>query len=193
MWSLRKPTEAQLESFLSEQARTNFSYADVGATASGLCPKNFDDDSNQVLLGRGEDAFRRACIALQKWRQFPARWTRIIPADATLQSGKNVVLIVRVLGMWWWCSARIVYTVDDAEPVRRFGFAYGTLPEHVERGEERFTIEMNSDGEVWYAIRAFSRPRMLIARLCYPIARRLQRKFVRDSKAAMLAAAIEPQ
>jgi hypothetical protein len=30
---------------------------------------------------------------------------------------------------------------------------------------------------------------MLAARIGYPIARRLQRKFVRDSKAAMLAAA----
>jgi uncharacterized protein (UPF0548 family) len=26
-------------------------------------------------------------------------------------------------------------------PVRRFGFAYGTLPDHVESGEERFTVE----------------------------------------------------
>ena len=98
------------------------------------------------------------------------------------------MLIVHALGFWWWNSARIVYTVDETGSARRFGFAYGTLPGHVERGEERFTIEMNSDGDVWYVIRAFSRPRLLAVRIGYPVARLLQRKFVRDSKATMLAA-----
>jgi uncharacterized protein (UPF0548 family) len=189
MWSLRKPTDAQLAAFLAEQANAAFCYLDVGATAEGRRPPKFDYDCNRVLVGKGEEVFGRACDALRKWRQFPESWTRIIPAAAPLQAGTTVVLIVRALGFWWWNSARIVYTIDETGSARRFGFAYGTLPAHVERGEERFTIEMSADGAVWYIIRAFSRPRMLAARIGYPIARRLQRKFVRDSKAAMLAAA----
>ncbi len=191
MWSLRKPAEQQLESFLKAQNGAQFSYADVGATACGKCPINFDDDLNRELLGHGEDVYWRACDALRQWRQFPPSWTQIIPNDAALREGNTVALIIKALRIWWWNSARIVYTIDEAGPIRRFGFAYGTLPAHVEQGEERFTIEMSADSAVWYQIRAFSRPRILAARLGYSIARRLQRRFVRDSKAAMSAAVDE--
>ncbi len=75
--------------------------------------------------------------------------------------------------------------------MRRFGFAYGTLPAHVEQGEERFTVERHANGEVWYDLRAFSKPRYWPVRIGKPLARRLQRRFVRDSQRAMLAAVKE--
>ena len=83
-------------------------------------------------------------------------------------------------------ACRVAYTIDEHEPVRRFGFAYGTLPAHVEQGEELFSIEQWADGTVWYRIQAFSRPRFWPVRMAQPIARLLQRKFVRDSQAAMV-------
>src|SRR5262249_20824062 len=68
--------------------------------------------------------------------------------------------------------------------VQRYGFAYGTLPEHAESGEERFTVEWHeADDAVWYDILAFSRPHQLLVRLGYPLARRLQKRFARDSAA----------
>jgi uncharacterized protein (UPF0548 family) len=73
--------------------------------------------------------------------------------------------------------------------VRRCGFAYGTLPHHVERGEERFSVEWHPDDTVWYDVRAFSRPRYWPVRLAFPLARWLQRRFVTESKAAMQKAA----
>ena len=70
---------------------------------------------------------------------------------------------------------------------RRYGFAYGTLGEHAEQGEERFTVEWNRDDDtVWYGILAFSRPRKLLAIMGYPLSRSLQRGFAAASKAAML-------
>jgi uncharacterized protein (UPF0548 family) len=73
--------------------------------------------------------------------------------------------------------------------VKRFGFAYGTLAEHAESGEERFTVEWDRDEDtVWYDILAFSRPRNSLARLGYPLSRLLQKRFAKDSKAAMLEA-----
>jgi uncharacterized protein (UPF0548 family) len=61
------------------------------------------------------------------------------------------------------------------------------MPDHVETGEERFTIEWHkSDDTVWYDILAFSRPRHVLARMGYPFVRRLQRRFARDSAAQML-------
>jgi uncharacterized protein (UPF0548 family) len=70
-----------------------------------------------------------------------------------------------------------------------FGFAYGTLPGHVERGEERFLVEWDQgDDAVWYDILAFSRPNHLLTRLGYPVVRRLQKRFGRDSAATVLKA-----
>ena len=101
------------------------------------------------------------------------------------RSGRGGAL-ARILGLWWVNACRIVYLVDEQAPVSRFGFAYGTLPEHAESGEERFTVEWHEDDDtVWYDILAFSRPHQLLARLAYPYVRRLQKRFARDSAAAM--------
>ena len=84
-------------------------------------------------------------------------------------------------------ACRIVYVFEDD---RRFGFAYGTLQDHAEQGEERFSIEwLEGDGSVWYSILAFSKPRKWQARIAKPLSRMLQKKFARDSLEAMRQAA----
>jgi uncharacterized protein (UPF0548 family) len=65
---------------------------------------------------------------------------------------------------------RIVYTTDEDD---RFGFAYGTLPGHPERGEESFHI-VRTPGKVTFEIQAFSKPGELLVRVGGPIARFLQ-------------------
>ena len=47
-------------------------------------------------------------------------------------------LLARALGLWVLNACRIVYVIEEDGPLRRFAFAYGTLPEHAESGEERF-------------------------------------------------------
>src|SRR5262249_37636695 len=126
--------------------------------------------------------------ALRGWQQFPPNWTRIYPQSAPIENSQTIIVVIRSLGIWWINSARIVYVVGEHGPPRRFGFAYGTLPAHVECGEERFMIEMAADGTVSYVLHAISKPRMLLTQLGYPIVRRLQKRFVRESQAAMLAA-----
>jgi uncharacterized protein (UPF0548 family) len=74
--------------------------------------------------------------------------------------------------------------------VRRFGFGYGTLPEHAGTGEERLLIEWDRGGDiVWYDILAFSRPNQFLTRLGYPWVRRTQKRFGRASAAVMLGRA----
>ncbi len=206
------PSERQLQAFLARESQRPFSYPEVGQSNAGA-PPGYDLDHNRVELGRGPAAFEAACQALTAWRQFPAPWTRIYPANAPLAPGTTVAMLAHVFGLWWFNSCRIVYTIDDSpvlqpkgttpvlrpnntttpvlrpnNTVQRFGFAYGTLPAHVERGEERFLIEMDADGVVWYDLRAFSRPRLWLLRLGYPLARAQQRRFVRDSQQALRAA-----
>lgn len=155
----------------------------------------YDVDHNRVRIGEGRGVFGRAVEALGRWDQFPAPWTRVLAPDGTprpaVREGAEVAVLIHAAGLWWLNGARIVYTLDEEEPVRRAGFAYGTLPGHVERGEERFSVELLGDGSVWYDVLAFSRPRYWMTRLAYPLARRLQRRFVVASQAAMRQAVRE--
>jgi uncharacterized protein (UPF0548 family) len=184
MSALRKPSEQAIATFLARQEKALFSYPEVGATR-GAAPAGYDADHNRVELGEGAAVFEAACAALRRWEMFPRPWTEVLPADAPIQVGQTVVVLARMFGLWWLNAARVVYVLDEAGPPRRFGFAYGTLADHAERGEERFRVEWHSDGRVWYDLFAFSRPRHPLARLAYPLARRLQRRFQAESKAAM--------
>lgn len=183
MWTGSRATAARARRFLAAQAPLAFTYPSVGATRDGAAPPGFAVDHDRVRLGRGEAVFARACAALRAWRMFPAPWTAIDP-PAAIDAGELVAVHVRA-GGWWLNAARIVYVIDEP---RRHGFAYGTLPGHAERGEERFVVEWLADDEVWYDLRAFSRPGHWLARLGRPFTRALQRRFARDSKAAMVRA-----
>ncbi|MEX0641464.1 MAG: DUF1990 domain-containing protein [Pirellulales bacterium] len=187
MWFLKKPSDEEIQAFLARQSRQTFSYAEVGASRSGS-PTGFDLDHNRVQLGEGRAVYEAACLALSQWAMFPGSWTEICPQGVPVEEGNDVAVLFRVMGLWWVTACRIVYVVDETAPTRRFGFAYGTLPAHIECGEERFSIEWQADDTVWYDIRAFSRPRYWLTRLGYPIARRFQRRFVRESQAAMCEA-----
>lgn len=182
--SLEYPSQADIREFIARQGREKLSYPDVGASISGS-PDGYDLDHNRVCLGHGEAVFKAACAGLARWEMFPRPWTRIEPANAAIEKGTVVAMLAQVYGLWWWNACRIVYTLDESTPIRRFGFAYGTLPGHIESGEERFSVEWLANDTVWYDMRAFSRPRYWLVRLGYPLARRLQRRFVKQSQAAM--------
>jgi hypothetical protein len=89
---------------------------------------------------------------------------------------------------WLHLDARNwLFFVARYQPITKFGFAYGTLPDHTGSGEERFLIEWDqTDESVWYDILAFSRPQHLLVRLGYPMLRRRQKRFGRESAAVML-------
>ncbi len=192
--SLRRPTAGAIVVFLRDQdAAGQFSYAEHGATRdNATSPTGYTLDHNRVRLGTGEAAFAAARAALSAWRMFPRPWTMILPDAAPIRPSQTVAMLAHALGFWWLSACRIVYVLDETatagEVRRRFGFAYGTLHAHVEQGEERFSVELHADGSVWYDLRAFSRPRFWPVRLGKPLARRLQRRFVQESQAAMRAA-----
>lgn len=185
-WFARAPREDEVAEFLREVSPCAVSYAEVGASNDHAArPAGYNVDHHRQRLGDGPADFIAACEALQSWRMFPRPWTRILPERASQREGQVVAMLAQAFGVWWLSACRIVYTLDERGPVRRFGFAYGTLPAHVEQGEERFSVEQRADGSVWYDIRAFSRPRYWPVRLAKPLARRLQARFVAESLAAM--------
>lgn len=190
MFLFRKPSPSALDEFRATQAKLDFTYPAVGATAA-TPPPGYVVDRTRISLGDGEDVFQKAKAALERWEQFRLGWVQACPADSPLRVGEVVAVVARVLGVWCVNACRVVYVVDEDGPVARFGFAYGTLPGHAESGEERFLIEWDrATDAVWYNILAFSRPRHPLARLGYPLTRRSQRRFARDSVAAMLRAVV---
>jgi uncharacterized protein (UPF0548 family) len=176
------PNEAILQNFALAQQDLPFSYAAVGATKADF-PKGYDHDRNEIYLGTGDAAWESAKNAIRAWRMFPSEWAAIFPNNTPIQVGKTVVMTAKVVGVWWKNTCRIVYVVDEPN---RFGFAYGTLPAHVEQGEELFMVTREANGDIFYRLHAFSKPRFWMARLAYPIARAYQKQFVRDSKANMV-------
>jgi uncharacterized protein (UPF0548 family) len=188
MLSLRKPSAEVMRRFLAVQAKLPFTYAAVGATAQAP-PAGYDVDHTRIKLGEGEPVFQAARAALQRWEQFRLGWVEAWSPQTPIQSGEVVAVMGRAFGLWWLNACRIVYVVEEPGPIGKFGFAYGTLPGHVESGEERFAIEWDrGENSVWYDILAFSRPNRLLTRLGYPVVRRLQKRFARDSAASMLKA-----
>ena len=183
-----RPSAASIEYFLAGQRDLPLTYAPRDLTNDDRlldgAPAGFVLDHNRQWLGDGETAFLAAAAALRRWEMFPRPWTSVEPHPAPIEPERTVAVLVRTAGLWWTGSARILYIVDEP---RRFGFAYGTLPGHAECGEERFLVEQLEDNTVWYDLRAFSRPRHWAARLGQPVTRALQRRFARESKAAMAA------
>jgi uncharacterized protein (UPF0548 family) len=185
MFLLRRPSSEKIREFLAAQSRLDLTYTAIGAT-SDVLPPGYVVNHTRIKLGSGEKVFRAAKSALAGWKQFHLGWMEASPVDTAIKEGQVVVLLVRSVGLWWLNACRIVTVVDEAD---RFGFAYGTLPEHAGTGEERFLIERDpQDGSVWYDILAFSRPHHFLVRLGAPYLRVIQRRFGRESAAAMLQA-----
>jgi uncharacterized protein (UPF0548 family) len=188
MFLFSKPNQSAIRSFLAAQKDQPFSCAHVGASRD-RAPNGYVVDHNRIQLGHGAIVFERAVDALRRWRMFEMAWIELCWPDTSVEVGATVGVLVSHLGFWSLNACRVVYMVEDHGACERFGFAYGTLLEHAEIGEERFSVEFHSeDKSVWYDLYAFSRPSSPLARLAYPYVRRLQKQFARDSKIAMMRA-----
>jgi uncharacterized protein (UPF0548 family) len=185
MFLLTRPAPAKIAAFVDELQALPLSYDPIGLVERPA--PGFAVDELTAVVGSGAAAFACACDCLRRWMHFDLGWVQIAPHAPPITTGTVVCVLVRHLGFWSMNGCRVVYPIGDGE--REFGFAYGTLTSHAERGEESFTVRLSPDtGDVTYAIRAVSRPRALLARLGYPVTRRLQAKFRADSATAMARA-----
>ncbi len=117
-------------------------------------------------------------------------WTELCWPEAPIAEGTVVGVLGRHFGVWSLNACRVVYVVEEEGPsVRRYGFAFGTLPGHVERGEERFAVEWRTtDDSVWYEVFAFAHPAHPLAKVGRPFVRLAQSRFAADSLRGMAAA-----
>ena len=199
---LSRPPDEELRRHLEDQATRELSYPEVGATRQperllgrGIRVR-YRLSHGRVLLGRGTACFERARRALRGWRHLQLAAApglesfELLWPDAPVEPGRCVGVGLRSAGLWHFQPCRIVYVDEVREgPVHADVFAYGTLPDHVLRGEERFAVEHHPGNDtVWYDVLAFSRPRRLALGLAGPWLRRIQDRFAAASTAAMARA-----
>ena len=121
---------------------------------------------DEMVLGEGMDCFRRASERLMAWRahrQAGVRvgaWRTAVPGD---------VVRIRFAGT---ISPCLILRADTGE--RETRLVYGTLPGHVECGEEAFSVVIGDDGVVRGRIVAFSVHAWWPAKIGAPVARAVQ-------------------
>jgi uncharacterized protein (UPF0548 family) len=188
MFLVRRPSPEHIDRFLRQSQFLRLSYSPTGIVTAN--PVREDLDETAVVIGHGKAAFERARAALVGWKQFDIGWVETFPPAAPLVSGTVVAVLIRHLGFWSLNGCRILYSVGGLNDAARFGFAYGTLTNHAESGEELFEVFLDPQtDQVTYRIRAISWPRATLARVGQPIVRTLQERFREQSAAAMMHAA----
>ncbi len=192
MFLLHRPTPQELRAFLDAAQLLPLSYEPQALPdrTRGI----FRVDEIAVTIGHGARDFDRATTALARWAMFDTGWTEIAPAGAPIEAGTTVVVVVRHLGFWSMNGCRVLGVspaadADAGAAGRDYRFTYGTLTNHAERGEETFAVTWDPRTDaVTYRLRAISTPRAMLARLGWPVTRRLQARFRRDSARAMARA-----
>jgi uncharacterized protein (UPF0548 family) len=184
MFLTHRPSQRELEEFIDQSRRLPLSYDQVGIAKQS--PAGFSVDEASAVVGKGKQVFATARIALTEWRHFELGWVELLPRGAAIEPGTVVAVLVHHLGFWSLNGCRVVYGVGDQESGNKFGFAYGTLTNHAEMGEELFEVLLEPESEeVVYRIRAVSKPHSALARIGYPITRVFQERFRRDSISAL--------
>jgi uncharacterized protein (UPF0548 family) len=184
MFLARRPTRSVIDRFLRDSQDLPLSYGPVGIVRARTVGQDIDEVT--VTIGRGQADFERARAALLAWKQFDIGWVEAFPRQTTIEVGTVVAVLIRHLGFWSLNGCRVLYTVGSPVDVARFGFAYGTLTNHAESGEELFEVFVDPQTEdVVYRIRAASWPQATLARFGQPIVRALQERFRDDSVAAI--------
>jgi uncharacterized protein (UPF0548 family) len=180
---MRRPSMREIERFLDRSHRLPLSYGPTGIVRCMPAIGRFDEQV--VTIGHGDADFERARIALASWKHFDIGWVETFPKAASIESGTEVAVLIRHLGFWSLNGARVLYHIGGTGQAA-FGFAYGTLTNHAESGEELFEVFIDRNSrEVRYRIRAVSWPQSALTWIGQPIVRRLQARFRRDSAAAM--------
>jgi uncharacterized protein (UPF0548 family) len=179
---LRRPSRARLEELLKASRADDLTYAPVGVAVDATLPTTLHRDRWETALG-GADAFDRGRQAVLDWRVHLGAGLSVV-TDGELRVGTNVAMVAPLPVGYIEATCRITAVIDEPDA---FGFAYGTLSVHPERGEESFIIS-RTDDQVRFVVAAASEPAHPLARLAPPIARRLQDTACKRYLAAMTQA-----
>ena len=156
-------------------------YPEVGATAGEL-PLGYHHVRAERVIGHGREAFERACHDLFAGQVQRRAGADVQVAEVPLRVGSHLQMRLRLGPLVFTAPCVVVWTERSANLC---GFAYGTLPGHPERGEERFEIHLAPSGEVVFQVIAFSAPARWFTHIAAPAARMVQARMTRRYLAAL--------
>jgi len=166
---LRRPGVARLEELLDACVGEAMTYGPVGVSLDEAVATSLHRARWETVLD-GQACFERGSAAICNWAVHRGSGLTVL-ADGPLAVGTNVAIVAPLPLGFVEITCRVVAVIDEPGV---FGFAYGTLPVHPERGEESFILTGAPDGTVRFVVAAASEPAHPLARLASPIAARLQ-------------------
>ncbi len=161
--------------------------ADLPELAERLETSGFHTLSRTEVIGHGHADMTRAVDNLLTGRAHRRagallrRDSCLIDEEHPLTSGDTVTVALGVGVFRPMTSPCLVLNAGrrdtSALPLAdSFELIYGTLPGHLESGEERFAVTLENDGTVTATVSAFSRPARLLTRIGGPVARLAQHR-----------------
>ena len=166
----RRPSRDRLRALRDRGATDSLTYEPVGLSRLTEPASGYRVDHWSRTIGHGDRVFELARAALREWRVHTGAGL-VVEASGPPAEGDVVAMAAPLPIGFVEVVCRVVDVVDEPN---RAGFAYGTLTNHPEEGEESFTVTRADDGTVTFEIVAVSKPRLVLARALPPVARRLQ-------------------
>jgi uncharacterized protein (UPF0548 family) len=175
----RRPSEADLESLLDRCRHEDLTYEPTCISLTGEARAGLK--THRWTAPLPDHAFPAAQEAIRAWAVHRGAGLGVV-TDGPLVVGTNVAMSAPLPVGFVDAVCRVVAIVDEVD---RFGFAYGTLPVHPERGEESFLVVRDERGALRFDVCAVSAPTHPLARLAPPVADRIQSSAARRYLAAM--------
>uniref|UniRef100_A0A0D9Y0H8 DUF1990 domain-containing protein n=1 Tax=Leersia perrieri TaxID=77586 RepID=A0A0D9Y0H8_9ORYZ len=163
------------------------------ASDKAFVERGFFVNRSRVLVGSGATTFNHAKSALLSWKHLALGWANVEP-DTPVKAGTRFCICYKELIPWVMLPLQIAYVTDDSnrnspgngKGGSSFAYGSGTLQGHMLAGEERFSVQLDEDDQVWYEVMSFSKPAHILSSLCYPYAQLRQRHFAHHSGQAVL-------
>uniref|UniRef100_A0A0E0J4R6 DUF1990 domain-containing protein n=2 Tax=Oryza nivara TaxID=4536 RepID=A0A0E0J4R6_ORYNI len=165
---------------------------DTEASDKALVERGFFVNRSRVLVGSGTTTFNHAKSALLSWKHLALGWANVEP-DTPVKAGTRFCICYKELIPWVMLPLQIAYVTDGNGSNSSghgkgcvFAYGSGTLQGHLLAGEERFSVQLDEDDQVWYEVMSFSKPAHILSSLCYPYVQLRQKHFAHQSGQALL-------
>ncbi|XP_044470403.1 UPF0548 protein At2g17695 [Mangifera indica] len=195
-WCWGRPSPQDQKACIDKSSVFNYDGKYRGATAKPasklredmeLSKDGFLINHARVLVGSGHDTYEKSKTGLKTWRHFELNWAFVDP-ETPIQSGAKFCVCVKEFLPWVMMPLQVVYINESRrakKPVASFGFGSGTLQGHLLAGEERFSVELDEDNQVWYEILSLSKPAHFLSFIGYPYVQLRQKYFAQQSANAI--------
>ncbi|XP_047318059.1 UPF0548 protein At2g17695-like [Impatiens glandulifera] len=196
--SWNRPSSEQQKDCIMKSGSFNYAAKHIGSTAKHASSLQEDEDllkdgflvnHARVLVGSGNETYEKGKSALQSWRHFSFDWT-FVDSKTRIQNGNKFCVCVKEFVPWLMMPLQVVYVKENnmnqnKASISSFGFGSGTLHGHLLAGEERFSIELDENNQVWYEVLSFSKPAHFLSMIGYPYVRMRQKYFTHQSTTAV--------